>query len=404
MKIKALVLASALLLCGSAFAQETNRDANGKLQYGSYETNKFWDNWFVEAGAGINVGFNGLANKIFKGGDNLVGGTGFGTKVEVGKWIDPCWGVGLGWNGLKTGDFIPTADHKLGTPNQIWNNYVHGDVFVNFSNLVAGYKETRLVNFIPYFNAGLMFTKSVESGEKANKPVAFGFGMMVPFRICNSFSIVPDFGLAYSSGEFYNIDVRRAKHFSAILALQYNFGRNNWTRKATTTAAAAAALAASEAARAAIQAKNDKLAASEADAQKAKDQLAKENKELQDELARAAANAGNAAIDLAETPIIAYFEIGKTTLSEKELAHVEYNVKTAIAQNKNVKLTIAGNADTKTGTAKRNQYLSEKRAEYIYNLLTEKYGLDGSNFTVKANGGNDIFATPALNRATIISK
>ena len=31
-------------------------------------------------------------------------------------------------------------------------------------------------------------------------------------------------------------------------------------------------------------------------------------------------------------------------------------------------------------------------------------GIDGSRFTVKANGGNDVFDSPELNRAVIIEK
>ena len=69
-----------------------------------------------------------------------------------------------------------------------------------------------------------------------------------------------------------------------------------------------------------------------------------------------------------------------------------------------MKFTLSGNADSKTGTKKRNQQLSQQRADYLYKLLTEKYGLDGNQFTVKANGGNDIFDTPELNRAVIIEK
>jgi hypothetical protein len=36
--------------------------------------------------------------------------------------------------------------------------------------------------------------------------------------------------------------------------------------------------------------------------------------------------------------------------------------------------------------------------------MTEELGIDGSRFVVRANGGNDIFDTPELNRAVIIEK
>ena len=51
---KFFTIALALVLCAAAFAQETNRDENGKIKYGPYQTNKFWDNLFIGAGIGGN--------------------------------------------------------------------------------------------------------------------------------------------------------------------------------------------------------------------------------------------------------------------------------------------------------------------------------------------------------------
>ena len=83
---------------------------------------------------------------------------------------------------------------------------------------------------------------------------------------------------------------------------------------------------------------------------------------------------------------------------------MKYVAKNIIARGENVKFTLSGNADSKTGSKKRNQQLSEQRADYVYKMMTEELGIDGSRFTVKANGGNDIFDSPELNRAVIIEK
>ena len=51
---------------------------------------------------------------------------------------------------------------------------------------------------------------------------------------------------------------------------------------------------------------------------------------------------------------------------------------------KNGKATVVtGTADSNTGYAKRNEYLSKKRAEYLINLLQTKYGVDTENIVVK---------------------
>lgn len=380
---KILVIAAALLVSAASFAQESNRDANGKIQYGPYETNKFWDNWFVGVGAGVNFAHD----EVFAGKGKYA--MGLNVNASVGKWIDPCYGIRVAYQGINSGLLEP----KTNMSNAF--HYAHADFLLNASHLFAGYKETRTVNFVPFIGAGCVF------GADNAKAFGLNAGLQVPIRLGGVVSIVPEIGATGTRGVMMG-GVGFSAVMSASLGLQFNLGKNNWTRKATTVAAAAAALAASEAAANALKSQNEKLAADAADAAAKANALAGENESLK----KALADAQNKCqpVDLGENPIYAYFEIGKTKLSALELAHVDYQVKTALAQNKDVKLTITGNADSKTGSKKRNAYLSQKRAEYLYNLLVEKYGLNADNFTVKSNGGNDIFSNPVLNRAAIISK
>ena len=188
----------------------------------------------------------------------------------------------------------------------------------------------------------------------------------------------------------------------ATLGVAYKFNRADWTRKATTVAAYTAAVAAAKAAADKAAADKDAAEAAKAAAQDSEKALADENQKLKDELA--AAQAQNNYGDLFDEPIVAYFEIGQAKLSAKEKEHVKYVAKNIIARGENVEFTLSGNADSKTGSKKRNQQLSEQRADYVYKMMTEELGIDGSRFTVKANGGNDVFDSPELNRAVIIEK
>ena len=47
----ALVLSS---VCAMA-QQKENRDTDGSILRGSYETNSFWSNWYIGVGGGINI-------------------------------------------------------------------------------------------------------------------------------------------------------------------------------------------------------------------------------------------------------------------------------------------------------------------------------------------------------------
>ncbi|MCQ2147596.1 MAG: OmpA family protein, partial [Bacteroidales bacterium] len=88
------------------------------------------------------------------------------------------------------------------------------------------------------------------------------------------------------------------------------------------------------------------------------------------------------------------------TLSQRELAHLEYY---ASSLSSDAKVTVTGSADKQTGSAKVNQALSEKRANYVAKILVDKYGLDKDNITIVADGDtNNVFDTPAKNRVVTI--
>ena len=61
----ALVLSS---VCAMA-QQKENRDTDGSILRGSYETNSFWSNWYIGVGGGINIYEGEFDNKTSVGED-----------------------------------------------------------------------------------------------------------------------------------------------------------------------------------------------------------------------------------------------------------------------------------------------------------------------------------------------
>ena len=158
------------------------------------------------------------------------------------------------------------------------------------------------------------------------------------------------------------------------------------------------ALAAAAASAAALTAANAALAADKAELEKKNAELMEENNALN----KALKEAEGQSVLQEVGPAAFYFEIGKTTLSKKELAHLDFYLSNVLPHVDGKKVTVlTGSADKKTGTARRNQYLCEKRAEYLQKLLVEKYGIDVSSFAVKTNIANE--GDAALSRAVIIS-
>ena len=154
-------------------AQENgNRDANGKIVRGPYETNRFGDNWFIGVGGGINIYWNeGYKVAVAPSID-----------ANFGKWITPSVGMRMGYQGISTKVWAneptvlgPELDADKGMYAQKFGYmYFHGDLLWNISNAFSGYKETRFWDFIPYAHAGYYRSYGLNGTEFADNEAAGG--------------------------------------------------------------------------------------------------------------------------------------------------------------------------------------------------------------------------------------
>ena len=96
-----------------------------------------------------------------------------------------------------------------------------------------------------------------------------------------------------------------------------------------------------------------------------------------------------------------FFEINKATLTEKDKARLKLYAEDI--KNVDSKFTVAGYADKKTGSVKRNQTLSEQRAKAVFDYLVS-LGVPASKLETVANGGVDpiFFNNDVLSRTVII--
>ena len=385
---KFVTLIMALVMSVMVFAQEGNRDGNGNFVYGPYETNRFIDNWFVEVGGGVNMPVDNF-RQIFKGGLTYDFG-GLTVNANLGKWLDPVYGVRLGWQGLTTGN-VDNCVNSIGGSfdGNHYFNYVHGDFMVNVSNLFAGYKGCRAVNVVPYLTAGGEF------GHGA-RALAVGGGLELPVRVSNVVAIVPQFQVLASNG---NVIGGKGVVLlpSASVNVRVNLGRNNFRRSATIANGYIAEITG--------------LKADLANARNAANDAVNRANALQSEvnsLKKAASESKCAVIpnvsyvdDLGVSNFVLFFDLGKSTLSAKELEHLDFYAKNIISNSKKVKFYVTGATDSKTGSARRNEQLRKARAEYVCDLLAEKYGLGGHIEEVEG-GFIDYVDVPELSRAVVI--
>lgn len=96
-----------------------------------------------------------------------------------------------------------------------------------------------------------------------------------------------------------------------------------------------------------------------------------------------------------------FFRINSSAVNTTEEAKLK-ELAEWLKAHPNAKAELVGYADAKTGTPSYNQTLSEKRAQRVAKLLTEKYGIDKSRLVVSAKGDTEQpFSENSKNRVVI---
>ena len=394
MLIGALAAAS-LLFSFSANAQENaNRDENGNVVRGAYETNGAFDNIFLNIGAGVNSTLSLSRHPALRG-------IGLATDLSLGKWFTPAIGLRAGWHGFWN-------KGKTNRNEMFGFNYFHGDVMWNASNSFGGYKETRVWNIAPYMAFGVLDVSARRNifakGAANNLEFAAGPGILNIFRLSDRMSITLDIMALIGKAAAYNTDSRYLIMFpSATAGLAFNFGKTNFDRHSSITPVVIPVPFTTEQ----YNALADKVAALEKENAALKDKIAALEKELapyknlvngQTYLFE---NGKFTAVEVTKaTPLSIYFDLGSSKISAREKAHLEYFCENAV--DADTKLAINGYADKQTGSARTNQKLSENRVKAVVDLL-KKAGAQESNMDCSAHGDTiNPFDGAAKNRVVTI--
>ena len=94
------------------------------------------------------------------------------------------------------------------------------------------------------------------------------------------------------------------------------------------------------------------------------------------------------------------FVINKWDIRPSEQLKID-EVVAALKDNPDTKVRISGYADKATGTAKRNQFLSEKRSEIVAQAIVDA-GIDKDRIITEYFGDTvNPFETPELNRVAV---
>ena len=276
----------------------------------------------------------------------------------------------------------------------------------NLSNILCGYSETRVWNFIPFAgvgitrncdyntytmlgNAGILNTFRLSKRVLLNLEASFNLlgddfeGRIGKDPRTGNPQYVKDLGGVGGDHKFNNHD----RWFTGELGLTFNLGKVGWEK--TPDVDAIKALSQSQ-----IDALNAQL--NDANAENAR-----LNAKLRDALAnQKPAETPKSVREFVTTPISVFFNLNKTDIaSQQDLVNVEGVAKYAKANN--ASLLVTGYADSATGTPDHNQWLSEERAKTVAEELV-KMGVSRDKIETVAKGGVDELSPISFNRRATV--
>ena len=357
-------------------------------------TNKFWDNWYIGAGAGAQIFFNDHDRQM-EFGERLSPAFTF----YVGKWISPVFGFRLGASGFKANGATQNGAHSTGDPydGKPWEGYwlekqeipfyhLHGDVLLNLMNAFGGYKEDRVYSLSPY--AGLGWTVAHKSPKA--RELSASLGLYNSFRVSPAVDLTLDIRGNMVSDRFDGEVGGRKEEgvLAATVGVVYKFKRRGWELPSNTVI---------------TQRYDDAVLAK---MQEELDGLTDENQQLREQLA----NAKHETIteikevnNVLAAPILLTFPINEATIDNEARVQLGFFAEIIKKGGSEIVYNVTGYADRGTGTPEINERLSMERAQAVYDVLVGEFNVSPSQLKVSYEGGVDnmFYDDPRLSRAVI---
>jgi outer membrane protein OmpA-like peptidoglycan-associated protein len=396
---KVLFTIALMVTALSAFAQQ--QEVEPKPSHANFVTNKFWDNWEIGAGAGVQTWFFGDNQDEGKFGKRLS----YEVDVQATKWITPVFGARLQAQGLQMESTCEYLNEKLSSilnsgefgfgPQGDWSYYfIHADALINVRNWIGGYKEMRV--WQPIVFGGFGYARSHISGDdrylNGNQEWAFSYGLLNKFRVSKAIDLTLEaknmlvresFGLR-GGDEQAAIDKfnKYGNLLSLTAGITYRFNRRGFARPEVCP----------EPDYSAYNKRIENLENELANAQATADDLAK----------KLAAAEAPVIYQGKEIPIemIIFFEWDKHKITQRANLQLDYLAK--MMKESEAEFNLVGFA-SEEGVVKHNMGLSERRVKAIKQALIER-GVPAEKLHEDWKGESIQFPNLPPNRAVIITQ
>lgn len=365
-------------------------------QCGDIYHSSWKDNWFMQMGAGMNLPM--LENYLPDGTEKRHITAAY--NLGFGKWMTPY----LGWR-------ISGLYGAIHWDNNVYSKAKYAnanfDLMWDMFNSVGGVNTNRVFSIVPFVGLGGTYTWDFNDrspairtsyGDKPNQwtlPVSAGLQMR--FRLCRNADFFIE-GRAQFYGDNFNnyaygepVDV----NITAIGGFTINFGGRNFkaynpcgdleyvmelNHKVNEL-------------RAALDVTSAALAEAEA-------QLP--CPDVKPTVVHKPATAPAPAPDIILLSTVR-FARNSADIADAEMVNV-YNVAEWLKENPKQNIVIKGYADEQTGTSDYNMALSRQRAQNVYDVLVDEYGINPNRLSIQAEGSDSqVYETNDWNRIVIFA-
>lgn len=167
-----------------------------------YVTNGFWDNWYLGAGGGGNMGID---KHVVDDVTTYPRGYGIATELYLGKCLTPEFEIKIGMQGINVSCGQSVEDFR----------YLNGSLLFDVSALATGYREDRRISVVPYIHTGIVYYNCDEN-------FGLGAGIESPIRVKKQLYIVPNLKFL----AVHNVGIDALSSFT--ISLRYYFDKSYW--------------------------------------------------------------------------------------------------------------------------------------------------------------------------------
>lgn len=335
-------------------------------------------NWFLQFGAGVAMP---LVEGRDVNGDRTVKPTA-NYNVGFGKWFSPYFGWRLSFNG--------GALHWQDQAVMHHAKYVgaNADVMWDMFNSLGGVSQTRVFSIVPFVGIGGTYVWDFRPAQYGNVigdngksrsnswTLPVSAGLQFRFRLCKYVDFFAEGRASMYGDNFNNFAVGRPVdfNFTATGGFTVTFGGREYETYNPSEYLGYIATLNNQ-----VNELRGALETTAAALSVAESQLPCPEVVVEETVAPAAPATLMATVR---------FSLNSATIRPSEMVNI-YNVAEWMKQYPDQKVTIVGYADKDTGTSTYNMKLSKRRAENVYKVLVDKYGINPDRLSVDAEGSSE---------------